>query len=85
MKMTSHEYEVAKGVATRVLKPSIDYDIHGNMYFEIAGQKFEFKGKTDAQILEELSRVFTNINNCFYEVINETVLSFVSQNKLNFN
>lgn len=84
-KMTPHEYEVAKHIATRALKFRVDYDNKGNLYFEILGHKYTFEHKTDAQIMEELSKTWNQINVCLFEVINEKLLAFVAQNKTNFN
>jgi hypothetical protein len=83
--MKQHDYEVAKHLAERCLKFHVSYNEHGKMYIEICGQRWDFPDKTDAEVMEEITSIWTDISVCMWEIVNQKVLSFIQRNKTNFN
>lgn len=83
--MTTHEYELAKYLANSMLNFRIDYNFNEKIRIELGGNKWEFEPLSDAQIIEEISKIWTNINYCMWELINAEIIKWIYKNKQNFN
>lgn len=79
------EDELAKHVAAKCLNFKIYFDTKQKICMELGGQKWVFSDKTDAEAIDRVSQIFSSINIYMWEIINEKVLNWVSNNKQSFN
>jgi hypothetical protein len=80
-----HDDQVAKQVAEECLRFKIYFNEKERVVMELGEHKWIFNDKTDAEAIERISQIFTSVSKHMWEIINEKVLHWVSENKKSFN
>lgn len=83
--MSTPEEDLCKHVATKCLDFKIYFNEKAKVCMELGGQKWVFADKTDAEAVENISKIFNSVNIAMWEIINENILRWVSENKKSFN
>jgi hypothetical protein len=83
--MDNKEDELAKHIATKCLGFKIYFNDKSRVVMELGGNKWVFAHETDAEAVEEITKIFTSVSAYMWKVVNERVLNWVSNNKRSFN
>lgn len=83
--LINYNYVVGNRIARDCLKLDMGYDHEGRIWIEMCGERWEFPNGSDAETIEEISKIWSGINYCMWDFLNKEILRFIAKNKGNFN
>ncbi len=78
------EDTLALQIAEKALNFAVYFE-RGKLRMDLCGESWRFPRSTDAQAIDEMSKIWNSINDSMWDHINTKVVAWVERNKANFN